>query len=117
MSQVEESQDVVCRGSYALGTACNKCLRCKAERDRIKRAAEWDSLSVVMPASEYSEIRYQLGYLQGVLTGIQYAPDIEAAKSVVRKTLAEMEHWPSLGKARILPDSPYLPMDKERDFG
>lgn len=49
--------EVVCRGSYALGTACGRCSRCRAEMDRLQHKPTFKVTSEKLGADVIANFR------------------------------------------------------------
>jgi hypothetical protein len=48
------TEEPVCRGDLLLGTACRRCARCKAERERLRSLAQ-----------QVEELNHQVGFERG----------------------------------------------------
>lgn len=93
----------VCRGSYALGTACGRCERCMEDRERL----------LTMPPSpdERGDFKKRCDELQAILNDARYYArrwtDPKAIADYIDERMALLERRKSTGTWQSRPSTPW----------
>ncbi len=96
-------KDVTCRGSYALGTACGHCERCKEEKDCMFQSTEPVLKQVLQPSLAWAIGKdYGCEGQQPPLALFRSLVEAEATKTLIEAHsgtgvyLVEVPYWPGI---------------------
>ena len=89
------TDNLTCRGSYALGTACGRCSRCKAEKDRYYASMEVDA-ALNTPSISLRKIRE--AEARGYARGLREA--LHVADILAKEQQAEFDAYRSDGQGK-----------------